>query len=80
SQIVPTVAHALVARSVKRKSGAWGDYQVLVTGPSRTADVEKVLVIPAHGPRKLVVVLCEEPVDLSSLRKPPEANRDAVDR
>jgi L-lactate dehydrogenase complex protein LldF len=69
SQIVPTVAHALVARAVKRKSGAWGDYQIIVTGPSRTADVEKVLVIPAHGPRRLVVVLCEEPVDLGGLRR-----------
>ena len=69
SQIVPTVAHALVARRVKRKAGAWHDVQVIVTGPSRTADVEKVLVIPAHGPRRLVVVLCEEPVDLATLRR-----------
>ena len=68
SQLVPSVAHALVARTIKRKSSAWSDYQVIVTGPSRTADVEKVLVIPAHGPRRLVVVLCEEPVDLSLLR------------
>lgn len=69
SQMVPTVAHALVARAVRRKSGAWSGYQVIVTGPSRTADVEKVLVIPAHGPRKLVVVLCEQPLDLGSLRR-----------
>ncbi len=67
SLIVPSVAHALVARGIKRKSGSWGDYQVIVTGPSRTADVEKVLVIPAHGPRRLVVVLCDEPVDLGQL-------------
>jgi L-lactate utilization protein LutC len=67
SQIVPTVAHAIVTRSVKRKTKTWGGYQVIVTGPSRTADVEKVLVIPAHGPKRLVVVLCEEPFDLARL-------------
>jgi L-lactate utilization protein LutC len=30
-----------------------------VTGPSRTADIEKVLVIPAHGPRELhLFIIC----------------------
>ncbi len=27
-----------------------------VTGPSRTADIEKVLVLGAHGPRRLIVI------------------------
>ena len=30
---------------------------VFVTGPSRTADIEKTVVIPAHGPKRLIVVL-----------------------
>ena len=31
-----------------------------VTGPSRTADIEKTLVLGAHGPRELFVFLLEE--------------------
>lgn len=32
---------------------------VLVTGPSRTADIEKILILGAHGPRRLVVILLD---------------------
>ena len=35
-------------------------YTVLITGPSRTADIEKEPVVPAHGPRELIVVLLPE--------------------
>ena len=35
-------------------------YVSLVTGPSRTADVEKTLAVGVHGPRELCVVLVEE--------------------
>lgn len=32
----------------------------LVTGPSRTADIEKTLVLGAHGPKELIVFLIDE--------------------
>ncbi len=32
----------------------------LVTGPSRTADIEKTLVMGMHGPRRLILVLLRE--------------------
>ena len=31
-----------------------------ISGPSRTADIEKTLVLGAHGPKEFVVFLCKE--------------------
>lgn len=36
---------------------------VVVTGSSRTADVEKIVVVPAHGPTRLRVLLAAPGVD-----------------
>jgi L-lactate dehydrogenase complex protein LldG len=32
-----------------------------ITGPSRTADIEKTLVMGMHGPKSLVVIIIDEP-------------------
>jgi len=53
-QIVADIAAAL-ARVPAEMSGA--SYVGLITGSSRTADIEKILVQGAHGPRRLVVIL-----------------------
>jgi L-lactate dehydrogenase complex protein LldG len=33
---------------------------VIVTGPSRTADIEKILILGVHGPKRVVVILVDE--------------------
>ncbi len=58
--IVPGLPEALECLAPLHRAGP--SYTVFITGPSRTADVEKQLVIPAHGPRELVVVLVGEAV------------------
>lgn len=35
-------------------------YLALVTGPSRTADIERVLTIGAHGPERLIIILIDD--------------------
>lgn len=52
ADIVPTM-HEAYERINVRESG----YGVFVAAPSKTADIEQSLVIGAHGPRSLTVVL-----------------------
>jgi L-lactate dehydrogenase complex protein LldG len=55
-QLVPDLTTALVAA---QQSGVIdrNSFVGVITGSSRTADIEKILVQGAHGPRRLVVVL-----------------------
>jgi len=55
-QLLPDIDAAL-ARAQERGTVAQNSFLCLITGSSRTADIEKILVMGAHGPRRLIVVL-----------------------
>ena len=56
SQMVPDLASAL--QSVrKRYAPNWPSFLSFITGPSRTGDIERILVLGAHGPKKLTIFL-----------------------
>jgi L-lactate dehydrogenase complex protein LldG len=54
SQIVETLAEAL---ALLRNSEQLTPLATLVTGPSRTADIELTLAIGVHGPQELFVII-----------------------
>lgn len=59
SQLVPDLKHAL--SSIRKKySHNYPSLISLITGPSRTADIEKTLVLGAHGPREFYVFLIDD--------------------
>ncbi len=53
-QIVPDLPAAF-ALLRQRYGDHWPSAISLITGPSRTADIEKILVMGAHGPKRLGV-------------------------
>jgi L-lactate dehydrogenase complex protein LldG len=54
-RMVPDLA-AAVSKIRPQKA----NYISFITGPSRTADIERVLTIGVHGPEKLVIVFLDE--------------------
>jgi len=54
SQLVTDIKDGLVALKAKYQP-ALPSSVTLITGPSRTADIEKTLVLGAHGPKELYV-------------------------
>jgi L-lactate dehydrogenase complex protein LldG len=59
SQLVPDLKDAL--RLIrKRYEDGFPSLISFITGPSRTADIEKTLVMGAHGPKELYVFLIED--------------------
>jgi L-lactate dehydrogenase complex protein LldG len=43
-----------------RITPATSRYIAFITGPSRTADIERVLTIGVHGPKRLVIIFVDE--------------------
>ncbi|MFM8415846.1 MAG: lactate utilization protein C [Planctomycetota bacterium] len=55
-QVVPSLADAL-AFARDRHAGRLPSMLSFITGPSRTGDIERILVLGAHGPKELLVIL-----------------------
>jgi L-lactate dehydrogenase complex protein LldG len=58
SQVVNEIGDAL--SGIKGKYSEMPSQVSMITGPSRTADIEKTLVLGAHGPRDLFVFLLND--------------------
>ena len=59
SQVVAEIGEALSALQA-RYGAQMPSMASLTSGPSRTADIEKTLVLGAHGPRRIALFLLEE--------------------
>ena len=55
NQLVFSLEDALLSVEEHQDSS----YVGIINGPSRTADIEKILVMGAHGPKRLAVILVE---------------------
>ncbi len=64
NQLVYDLKHGF--ESLKQKYASIGTPSMVsvITGPSRTADIEKTLVLGAHGPSKLIVFFIDQPASV----------------
>jgi L-lactate dehydrogenase complex protein LldG len=57
-QLIPDLPAAYVLLQ-SRYANSFPSMISFVTGPSRTGDIERILVLGAHGPKKLTIYLIE---------------------
>jgi L-lactate dehydrogenase complex protein LldG len=67
SQLVPDLKHALAGIRKKYRDN-YPSMISLISGPSRTADIEKTLVMGAHGPKELYVFLIDDTTTSNELQ------------
>ncbi|WP_426493043.1 LutC/YkgG family protein [Hymenobacter sp. 102] len=60
SQVVTDIGDGLKLLQQKYGADKLPSMMSLTTGPSRTADIEKTLVLGAHGPRSIVLFLLDD--------------------
>jgi len=58
SQIMPDIKES-IAFLRKNHNGALPSYISMITGPSKTADIEKTLILGAHGPKEIYLFLLD---------------------
>lgn len=58
SQLFPDAGSAMESLAGRHRESPSSLLSV-ITGPSRTADIEKTLILGAHGPKALHVLICE---------------------
>lgn len=56
-QLVPDLTAAYELLAEKYAATVYPSFMGFITGPSRTGDIERILVLGAHGPKRLTVLL-----------------------
>jgi L-lactate dehydrogenase complex protein LldG len=56
-QLVPDLPAAYALLHQRYGPQSWPGMITLITGPSRTGDIERIIILGAHGPKKLTVIV-----------------------
>lgn len=62
SQLVPDLKDALRGIKLRNQNGDIPSLVTLISGPSRTADIEKTLIMGAHGPKEIYLFFVDDSI------------------